>query len=247
MIALERIIHMIPDFSAWNHAEKIRLFSWYVARSGTEPFKTSDIENCFDGLRLKKPSAIAPFLRAMANREPPQLIHCAGTFRLERHFLQSFNDRFGVSEPALILSRDLEQLQERLTDEVERSYLKETLLCLAHGAHRASILMAWNLSFHHLVQWIVSHRLDVFNEQLSKTYPKLGFRAQGIDDFTYLKEDQVLTVARSARLISNSVFKITKEKLDRRNAVAHPSRLVVGSGTAEEYVRDVIDNIVLSL
>jgi len=107
--------------------------------------------------------------------------------------------------------------------------------------------MAWNLAYYHLVQWIVSKRLAAFVAQTPKTFPKLGIAIASIDDFTYLKEDQVLTIARSARIIPNGIHKLLKEKLDRRNLVAHPSAVVVADVTAEEYIRDLVDNVVLAL
>lgn|ERR1700681_54456 len=71
---LEEIIHGISDFGTWNFADRIRFFSWYAAVSGSEPFSPADIGLYFDQLRVKKPSAIGPFLRAMTRGGRPELI-----------------------------------------------------------------------------------------------------------------------------------------------------------------------------
>ncbi len=62
-----------------------------------------------------------------------------------------------------------------------------------------------------------------------------------------LKESEVLQVCRSANIITNDLFKIFKEKLDKRNTAAHPSSVEIAPHTAEEYVIDLVTNAVLKL
>jgi hypothetical protein len=57
----------------------------------------------------------------------------------------------------------------------------------------------------------------------------------------------VLQVAKSANIISGSVHKILKEKLDRRNIAAHPSNVTVSKLTAEDVILDLVQNVVLKL
>jgi hypothetical protein len=40
---------------------------------------------------------------------------------------------------------------------------------------------------------------------------------------------------------------ILKEKLDRRNIAAHPANLKMLQSTAEEVIRDLVENVVLKL
>ena len=61
------------------------------------------------------------------------------------------------------------------------------------------------------------------------------------------KESQVLQVAKSSNLISPNLHKIMKEKLDRRNIAAHPSGVEISQLTAEEFIRDLVVNVVLAL
>jgi hypothetical protein len=58
---------------------------------------------------------------------------------------------------------------------------------------------------------------------------------------------QILQVCKSANIITGSLHKILKEKLDRRNVAAHPSQVVVSQLTAEDFIKDVVENVVLSL
>ena len=110
--------------------------------------------------------------------------------------------------------------------------------------------MAWNLAFDHFHRYIFgdAERLSAFNEQLPKSYPKEKIhKISVLADFEELKESQILQVSRSAVLISNDLFKILKEKLDKRNSAAHPSAIEIAPHTAEEYVIDLITNGVLKL
>jgi hypothetical protein len=67
------------------------------------------------------------------------------------------------------------------------------------------------------------------------------------DHFTELQESQVLQVCKSPNIISDSVHKILKEKLTSRNIAAHPSETVTSQPTAEEFIKDLVENVVLKL
>ena len=62
-----------------------------------------------------------------------------------------------------------------------------------------------------------------------------------------LKELQVIEICNSANLINSNIFKILKEKLDKRNIAAHPSTVVVVQSQADDVVTDLINNVVLAL
>ena len=106
--------------------------------------------------------------------------------------------------------------------------------------------MTWNLAFDHLCSVILSKHLAAFNTQLTKTYPKAKPSSIAArDDFGAFKESEVLQVAKSANIISNSIHKVLKEKLDRRNVAAHPSGVSIAPQTAEEFIIDLVNNVVL--
>jgi hypothetical protein len=62
-----------------------------------------------------------------------------------------------------------------------------------------------------------------------------------------LQEREVLEICSSGGLANSSIFKILKEKLDRRNIVAHPSTTVVVQSQADDVVPDLVNNVVLAL
>lgn len=100
----------------------------------------------------------------------------------------------------------------------------------------------------HLCEWVLAGHLPAFNTQLTKSFPKADVQViTKRDDFAELKESQVLQVCKSAIIINGSLHKVLKEKLDRRNASAHPSGIAITQLTAEEFIRDLVDNVVLKL
>jgi hypothetical protein len=142
----------------------------------------------------------------------------------------------------------LSELPEKISNASEKAYLEEALICFKHKAFRAAIVMTWNLAFDHLCHLVLQSHLPAFNTQLPKSFPKADIAAvNNRDHFTELKESQVLQVCKSANIISGSVHKILKEKLDRRNLAAHASGVSIFESTAEEYIKDLVENVVLKL
>ena len=125
----------------------------------------------------------------------------------------------------------------------------EALNCYRVKAYRAAIIMAWNLAYDHLVRWIVSDpvRLNEFNLAIPVRYPKSKIVIRNEDDFSDLKESELLEVCRAANLIHKNTAHILKDKLTRRNAVAHPSSIVVTQHQADDAISDLINNVILKL
>ena len=109
--------------------------------------------------------------------------------------------------------------------------------------------MSWNLAYDHLCGYMLdAKRLTYFNTQLPKSFPKARISViTQKEDFSELKESEVLQTCRSANIISNDLLKVLKEKLDKRNTAAHPSNVVISPHTAEEYIIDLITNVLTKL
>ena len=90
-----------------------------------------------------------------------------------------------------------------------------------------------------------------FNARWLVVYPGHHRRAvwsvTTMDDFADLKESEVIEICNSANIITKDVHKILAEKLGRRNSAAHPSSVTIGQLQAEEFIDDLIKNVVLKL
>jgi len=69
-----------------------------------------------------------------------------------------------------------------------------------------------------------------------------------MDDFAEeLKELKVIEICNSAGILTKDMHRILAEKLGRRNSAAHPSSVEIKQLQAEEFIDDLITNVVLKL
>jgi hypothetical protein len=108
--------------------------------------------------------------------------------------------------------------------------------------------MCWNLAFDHLCDYILRGHLAKFNMALTTRFPKADIsKIATRSDFTELKESQVIEVCKTAAVVTSNTAKILREKLDKRNLAAHPSGVGFNQLQAEEYITDLITNVVLKI
>jgi hypothetical protein len=246
---LEDVTNSIEGFSGWTFADKIKFFAWYLhTYRKQEYFDNKDIKKCFDELNLDQPSLIGPFIVAMLKKDPKEALQNSAGFRLEKRVRQNFDSLYGQRAATVQVHKILSELPSRIPTGDKQKYLEEALTCFRHKAFRAAVVMCWNLAFDHLCQFVIDKHLAEFNVQLSKSFSKADVSSiNKRDDFTELKESQVLQVCKSAGIISDGIHKVLKQKLERRNIAAHPSGIITSEPTAEEFIKDIIENVVLKL
>lgn len=248
-MTVQEVASSIQGLSDWSFVEKIKFFAWYLhAYGGCESFKGAEIKACFEQLHFAEPSSIHPFLTAMTRKNPKEVLKTTSGFRLEARVRERFDTLYGQRPATTRVHKILSELPGRISTGDKQKYLDEALICFQNKAFRAAVVMCWNLAFDHLCEHVLNKHLVEFNSQLPKSFPKADIAAVGKrDDFSELKESQVIQVCKSANIISNAVHKILKEKLDRRNIAAHPSGVSTPEPTAEEFIKDLIENVVLKI
>jgi hypothetical protein len=112
--------------------------------------------------------------------------------------------------------------------------------------------MAWNLAYHHLCDYVLKSRLADFNTRWPISRPgdhKKGNRSiASMDDINgELKESVFIEVCRDAGIITKDVWKILDQKLGKRNSAAHPSSVNIGELQAEEFIDDIVKNVILKI
>jgi hypothetical protein len=246
---LEQIVIGNAGFSTWKHADKIRFFAWFIhSQLGRDRFTSADIRECYNELSLERPSDVNSFLTQMLNRRPKEILRDSRGYSLEARVRAPLEARYGQRAATIQVDRLLSDLPNKIPNILERDFLKEALICFRNKALRAAIVMTWNLAYDHVCQYVLTNKLAEFNTQLPKTYPKADISVIATrEDFSELKESQVLQVCRSANITSKDIHKVLKEKLDRRNTYAHPSTITLAPQTAEEYIIDLVNNVVLML
>jgi hypothetical protein len=201
---------------------------------------------------MARPASISDFLAKMEKKSQKDLLRTRDGFTLEHSLREKLTSRFGHRQISVQVTALLLDLPAQVPDTAEREFLNEAIICYRHGAFRAAIVMTWNLTFDHLLNYVLKHHLAAFNTQWPRSYQKLHQKARVAaistrDDFSELKESEILTICRSAAIISGDLYQILDEKLGRRNSAAHPSTVTITQLQAESVIDDLIRNVVLKL
>jgi hypothetical protein len=219
-----------------------------LRQSDKDTFKAQDASKCYDQVNADPPPNVGSFIAAMLKRKPPEALGSTSRgSRLEKRVPEALDTRFGQRPTAVYGDQLLAGLPERILNVDQEGYLEEAV-CFRNAAFRAAIVMTWNLAYDHICELVITKHLPDFNSPLPKSFPKADISIiNKREDFELLKESQVLQVCASANLIGGNVHKIAKEKLVRRNIAAHPSAIVTTPATAEEFIRDLVENVVLQV
>ena len=250
-MTLEDLAQAVPNFASLNHADKIKLFVWWLHSHDAKAYvQPKDVGACYAKLRISPPADMGSFFRSFTERSPKQLLKSSEGYALERGISDGFTTKYGQRASTIQLVKLLTELPGKLANPAERSYLDETLVCLRYKAFRAAVVMAWNLAYDHLCHWILADkaRVAAFNVQQAKTYAKRNYPPiANRDSFEDMKEFEVIQVLASAGLINGATETVLKQKLDRRNKAAHPSGITITQLNAEDAISDLIENVVLRL
>lgn len=249
-MTLKELVDQVAGFDDLPPRDKIRLFAWYLhTHCGMETFDNAAVRACFVELHLPDPN-VAMYLPRMLTFSPPDVVKSRGAYYLARAVRTALDAKYGIHQSVVQVSKLLTDLIGKVPDQAEKNFLAEAINCYRVEAYRACIVMVWNLTYNHLLNWLLGDpaRLATFNATIPKRFPKKGlFSMEKYDDFEDLKEREVIDICSSGNLINNNVYRILKEKLDRRNIAAHPSMVIVVQSQADDMVTDLVNNVVLAL
>jgi hypothetical protein len=250
---LKSYIDRVGGFSGWIHADKIRFFAWFQHSVRGKPwFVTGDIAACFDAFQYQKPN-ISQFLKEMEKRKPKVFIRNGNGYALEGKIREEYDRKYLEHEIVLNIRQQVKDLINSIPNIAEKEYMQEAQIVLRHDAGRATIIMVWCIAFYHLGQFILKHHLNVFNNRIPIRYPNAWDASDmplitKYDDFgDEMTERQVIEVANSANIINKNLHEILAQKLKQRNGAAHPSSVKIGQLQAENYVDDIVKNVILAL
>jgi hypothetical protein len=241
----------IPGLSQKGHPEKIKLFGWYLhIYGGKDAFSQADVRRCYEVLHEIPPDSFGGYFRNLFKQK--QLLKNSSGYRLSGAVRDQLAATYTPSGHRVQVTALLRNLPTKVPDLAERTFLDETLICYEHGAFRAATVLAWNLAYHHLCDYVIKHRLTDFNARWLVTFPghhKSGKKTVStLDDFMQeLKESEVIIICRDAKIITKDVHRIMDEKLGKRNSAAHPSSVSIGQLQTDALIVDLVDNVVLKL
>lgn len=253
---IETFYDYLASEEAITKGKLVDYFAYFLSEHKSQPeFSPEDINSIFHTLKIDTFPGLRNYLNLEAKkkiRKGKKYIKKGKVYHLERSYLNLIKRQFltvsGHPKRTGVANK-LKELHALLTDPNQQSFAKEALDCFQIGAFRASIVLIWILTLDHLIEYILNNqsRLHDFNDALSrqtkKQYKSLIISTK--DDFTEIKESDLVEIIRSAKIISNSVRKILDEKLIIRNSAAHPSGIVIDDHKATEFCTDLLNNVVI--
>ncbi|OAP41344.1 hypothetical protein AU381_05590 [Sinorhizobium glycinis] len=225
------------------------MLAWFIeARQQRASFDGAYMRQCFKEVGIEPPD-MSVYLPRLTKKKPPQLIKEKSGYRLAGSARRELDTRLGGDPTVAAVAKALADLPGQVPDVAEREFLKEALSCYRVRAYRATIIMAWNLAYDHLVRWILKDpaRIQSLNTGIASKYPKKVLVVTKHEDVDALKESELLEAARIANLLDKNTTQILKDKLNRRNMAAHPSRIVINQHQADDMITDLVANVILKL
>jgi hypothetical protein len=242
-MTLNEFAQQAKGFEHLTISDKIISIGYFLhVYKSQEKFKAGDINACFDELHIKRPANANSQMNSMT--QSARLLGGTTGFRLSSASRAKVAAMLPAATPERTILSQLKQLEVKLTDPQQRTFLHETNICFMNGAYRASVVMAWNLAYHHLCKFIFDKHLHAYNSRLPIQF-KHEKAIIRFTDFEDTKESIVIAVAKGAGIISNTTARILKAKLDLRNTAAHPSSTTILPITAEEVISDLVHNVLL--
>lgn len=245
---LKQIVVGLADKS---HYDKIKIFGWWLHNHKNQPsFTGVDIGKCYDALHYSKPSSFGGYISQLVDKE--SLLKDGTGYRLENKIREQLDAAYGMSEVTVKVTSLLTDLAATIPDMRERAYYQEALICYKYGSRRGAVVMTWNIAFSHLCDHILAKRLSDFNTRWLLSFPgmhKNKTRAIAVfDDFAEeLKEQQVLEICREAGIITKNIYNIMHAALGKRNAAAHPNKVIIDQVQTDAYISDLIKNVVQAI
>ena len=238
----------IENNATLSDRQLIGLFGHFLQiRKKVTAFTPQDIDACFLACHLQKPSWTRVYLNGFSKKGKDKFIKKDGGYALTHQSQIEAKKLLGDETSRTQTSSILSELSGKVIDETEKAFLDEAILCFKARAHRATIVMVWVLTIDHLYRYVLSSKAPEFNAALAKlTDKKLqSLVVRNRDDLTELKESKFIELLKSAQIIDKDVRKILDEKLGTRNSAAHPSSTTFSARKTEEFVEDLITNVIL--
>jgi len=237
------------QFSSLSVVDQILHLAWYLHSHGNrDRIVTGDIRKLYDELHLTPPN-VSSYLSYLSDGKGKRLIRDKRGFRVEGKCRTNLDGKFSSTVTSVNVTIIAQELRKKLTNIDEIAFLDEAYDCYRVGAFRSVIVMVWCLAISHLMEFILSssENIDKYNAALKLSYPKKLTVIVIFEDFAELKEFEVIAVAQKSNIITKNRADIMREKLKRRNMAAHPSSIHITQAQVDDFVTDLVNNIVAKL
>ena len=133
----------------------------------------------------------------------------------------------------------LEVLAAKVSDQIVREYVLESIKCLSAGALRAAIVFLWTGAIRTLQEVAFTKHGTTLNPAIAKHDPKAR-QVKKLEDFAYIRDATMLLALQELGIIDKGEKTTLGEALDLRNRCGHPTKYTPGIKKASSFIEDVI-------
>ena len=133
----------------------------------------------------------------------------------------------------------LEALAAKISDQVVRDYILESIKCLSAGALRAAIVFLWTGAIRTLQEEAFTKHQAILNAAITKHDPKAR-PVNKLEDFAYIRDATTLLALQELGILDKGEKTTLGEALDLRNRCGHPTKYTPGIKKASSFIEDVI-------
>jgi hypothetical protein len=243
MQGIRDAVNAVAGFETLPQPDKLRFFAWALHAGGKEHLKPADFAACYDAVHLQQPGHLHRDLKALESKG--DLLRSTHGVRLAKTLRDGHDAKYGNRPQTVQVHDILKNLSASVSSPDRREYLEEALLCCKAGAWRGAIIMSWNVAFDHLCEHIITKKLVDFNAVTSAWKKPVTIAVR--KDLQELKENDVVTVCRTAGITDKTQTKCLDRNLGIRNDAAHPSGAKFDQLRAESFISEVVRTIVSGL
>jgi len=247
---IQEVLFAKKDFFTLDMKDKICALAYlYKVFSGKDIFLPRNIEKIFKSLNDHLPKNIPARLIELSNPKNRRIIKVKkGEYKLYIKEEERWEEYFSINKtPKQIkLSKDLENLLEKINEPNSKDFLKDAINCYKIGVTRATVIMTWILIINRIQEYIISHKdkLSEFNNEWLKVNKKNKI-IRSISEFSDIKEEKFIELCRASGIIDNNERKILDQKLGIRNTSSHPNSIKIKDSKVIDFVEDLIENILI--
>lgn len=243
--AVNRFYNSIQDAVNAASSDLVAFFVYFLTvEMGNESATALDVEQCFRDCDIT-PRRVSAYLTEGLTSNPQRYVKATQGYKLQRHYRETLSTMLGAQRAVAQTSVELRRLEAALPDGAKKQFLSETIDCFEAEANRAAVVMCWILTVDHLFDHVMKHKLNEFNQALSKNPDKRVKQVVTRDDLSEIPEGRFIEYLRAANIVSNDVRKILDEKLGTRNSCAHPSGISVKRSKVIDFIEDLVTNVIL--
>ncbi len=236
-------IKKIPDFHTAPHCKICLYFLYYLQiEKKSKNITTKMIAKCYDDAFKIKPTRIDHVLNSLASSK--KIIRNENYYIITGEEIEHIGNKFLLPQSGQIL-KNLIMLQSSTSDTYSCKYIQYIINCMDIKAYPAVIVLTWIFTIDHIRKFILTKKLDDFNNNLKKNKSKLHINT--MEDFEDIKDSLFFKIMKSSKIITTNQHNILTSSLNTRNTAAHPNKLELTDMMVISFIDTLITNIILKI